>query len=110
MSNDDHLLGTIMREARIKSHITQEELAEKVHVNLTHLGNIERGTSNPSLPLFCNIIRALNISADAYIYPHREVADNTSQEIMHLLSQCSEKERKIILANLHTLIENREEE
>lgn len=35
MSNDDHLLGTIMREARIKSHITQEDLAEKVHVNLT---------------------------------------------------------------------------
>ena len=29
MSNDDRLLGTIMREARIRSHITQEELAEK---------------------------------------------------------------------------------
>jgi len=30
---------------------------------------------NPSIPLFCEIIRALNMSADAYITPNNAQTD-----------------------------------
>lgn len=107
MTNNSNLLGNMIREGRERLHLTQEELAEKVQVNLTHYGNIERGTGNPSLPLFIEIVKILNLSVDAYLYPEKAHSDDVSQQIIRLLCQCSERERKIILANIHTLIENR---
>lgn len=109
MDKKDNLLGNMIREGRERLQLTQEELAEKVQVNLTHYGNIERGTNNPSLPLFLEIVRTLNLSVDAYIYPEKN-QDDTLQKIIRLLSQCTERERKIILSNITTLIENRSNE
>lgn len=110
MSKTDNLLGTMIREGRERLHFTQEEMAEKVQVNLTHYGNIERGVNNPSLPLFFQIVKTLNISVDAYLYPEANYSDDETKQIIRLLSQCSDKERKIILANIHTLIDNRDED
>lgn len=108
MKESDNLIGDMIREGRERLHLTQEQMAEKVQVNLTHYGNIERGTNNPSMPLFLQIVKILNISVDAYLYPERYYTDDITQQIIRLLSQCSEKERKIILANIHTLINNRD--
>ncbi len=108
MSKTDNLLGNMIREGRERLHLTQEEMAEKVQVNLTHYGNIERGDNNPSLTLFFLIAKTLNLSVDAYLYPETDYSDDDTQQIIRLLSQCSGRERKIILANIHTLIDNRE--
>lgn len=110
MTNNATLLGNMIRDGRERLHLTQEEIADKLQVNLTHYGNIERGTGNPSLPLFIEIMKILNLSVDAYLYPEKAHNDNTSQEIIRLLCQCSEKERKIILANIHALIKYRDED
>lgn len=109
MNNHSNLLGNMIREGREELQLTQDEVAEKLQINLTHYGNIERGTNNPSLPLFIEIVKTLNLSVDAYIYPERAYNDSLSQQIIRLISHCSERERKIILANILTLIENREE-
>lgn len=109
MNTNANMLGDMIREAREQLHLTQEEVAEKLQVNLTHYGNIERGTNNPSLPLFIKIVKILNLSVDAYIYPEKLYSDDISQRIIRLLSQCTERERKIILGNILTLIENRNE-
>lgn len=110
MTNNATLLGNMIRDGRERLHLTQEEIADKLQVNLTHYGNIERGTGNPSLPLFIEIMKILNLSVDAYLYPEKAHSDNTFQEIIRLLCQCSEKERKIILANIHALIKYRDED
>ena len=67
-----------------KLGLTQEEAAEKLQVNLTHYGNIERAVCNPSLPLFLRIAKELNLSVDAYLYSTR---DDTAAEITRLLSK-----------------------
>lgn len=104
MIQPDHRLGDMIRECREKMNITQEEMAERVQVNLTHYGNIERGINNPSLPLFFKIAKEVNLSVDSYLYSGQ---DNTANKITRLLSQCSERELRIILENIHTLLENR---
>ncbi len=109
MNANASMLGDMIREGREQLQLTQEEVAEKLQVNLTHYGNIERGTNNPSLPLFIKIVKILNLSVDAYIYPEKLYNDGISQQIIRLLSQCTKRERKIILANILTLIENRNE-
>ena len=73
------------------------------------LKNIERGKNTPSLRLFIGIIRILNLSADKFIYPDSDSSNDTYQQLLRLLKQCTQKERKILLENAHTLIENREE-
>lgn len=106
MTEIDPRLGDMVRSCREKLGITQEKMAEKVHVNLTHYGNFERGITNVSLPRFLQIAKEVNLSVDNYLYGKK---DDTINQITHLLSQCSKREQKIILENIYTLLNNRNE-
>lgn len=61
---DKFEMGARIKEARIKSNLTQEQLAEKVNKGPTYISDIERGAKSPSLSLFIEIVNALNISSD----------------------------------------------
>lgn len=61
---DKAAIGARIREARVISGMTQEQLAEKVDVNTTYISDIERGAKFPSLTLFIKIVDALGISSD----------------------------------------------
>ena len=99
MAQIDSRLGDMIRSYREKLGLTQEEMAERLQVNLTHYGNIERAACNPSFSLFLRIAKELNLSVDAY----------TAAEITRLLSKCSKRECQIILENILTLLKNRDE-
>ncbi|RRD93003.1 helix-turn-helix transcriptional regulator [Bacteroides heparinolyticus] len=60
MSNPGVLLkiGQRMKEARIRQHITQEELATTAGVSVLTVANIEKGKS-VSLLLFISVLRSL---------------------------------------------------
>ena len=47
MAQIDSRLGDMIRSYREKLGLTQEEMAERLQVNLTHYGNIERAACNP---------------------------------------------------------------
>ena len=40
-------LGQIMREARKKKDLTQQELSDQSHVSVKQIANIEKGQMNP---------------------------------------------------------------
>ena len=103
MAQIDSRLGDMIRSYREKLGLTQEE---RLQVNLTHYGNIERAACNPSFSLFLRIAKELNLSVDAYLYSTR---DDTAAEITRLLSKCSKRECQIILENILTLLKNRDE-
>lgn len=48
-------------EARKAKGLTREALAEMASVSPRHLGNIERGTANPSLDTMYRISKALGV-------------------------------------------------
>ncbi len=101
MAQIDSRLGDMIRSYREKLGLTQEEMAERLQVNLTHYGNIERAACNPSFSLFLRIAKELNLSVDAYLYSTR---DDTAAEITRLLSKCSKRECQIILENILGII------
>lgn len=109
MDSSDKLLGTLIRTARLDEGLTQEQLAEKLDCNLSYIGNIERHKNMPSLKLFCDIMRTLNISADDFVYPERHFANDTYQQLLRLINQCTEGEKNILLENARTLIKYRSE-
>lgn len=109
MSFSNKKLGMIIRNGRLDQNLTQEQLAEKLDCNLSYLGNIERGKNTPSLKLFCEITRTLNLSADKFIYPEADTANDTYQQLLRLLNQCTPREQQILLENAKTLMQNRSE-
>lgn len=43
--------------------VSQEELAERIHISRNHMGRIERGEVNPSLHLVQKISKALKVKS-----------------------------------------------
>ena len=47
------LFATMIRNARMDRHWTQEDLAEKLGLSPAYLGDLERYKNTSSLPVFC---------------------------------------------------------
>lgn len=99
------LFATMIKNARMDLHWTQEELAEKLGVSATYLGDLERHKGTPSLPLFCKAIRLLNLSADDYVYPNRNENNSTYKQLLRLLTHCSEYQLQVLLATTIALLQ-----
>jgi len=61
-------LGVRLKSEREKQGLTQQALAGKANTKQDYLAQLERGSRNPSLRTFMNILSALDISADYLIY------------------------------------------
>lgn len=60
---------TFLREARLKNKLTLTELAQRTHITLPYLSQLERGIrTNPSLQIANAIATELNISLVDLLY------------------------------------------
>ena len=98
MTVDYTAIGKRVKIARIRSEITQEKLAEKINLSVTHIRNIERGHSKVSLSTIIRIANTLNVSVDELL------CDNTvyvkpvfEKQMQELLADCSEYEIRILV-------------
>ena len=57
--------GVVLREARVRAHLTQEQLAFKAGIHPTYLSQVERGLKSPSLEVVGALARALHEKAHA---------------------------------------------
>lgn len=99
------LFATMIKNARMDLHWTQEELAEKLGISPAYLGDLERHKGNPSLQLFCDAVRVLNLSADDYVYPNKNANNTTYQQLLRLLTHCNEHQLQILLATATALLQ-----
>lgn len=98
------LFATMIRNARMDLHWTQEELAEKLGLSSTYLGDLERYKGTPSLPVFCKAMRTLNLSADDYVYPNGNTNNTTYKQLQRLLTHCDEHQLQVLLATVTALL------
>ncbi len=64
MTFDPVKFGERLKEVRLRRGMTQEELAEKLHIGLDHMKSIERGRRSCSLDLLLLLSEELNVSSD----------------------------------------------
>ncbi|MGB3945974.1 MAG: helix-turn-helix transcriptional regulator [Candidatus Saccharimonadales bacterium] len=65
MSNEYLLLfGKRVRELRKAKKLSQSQLADKVGVDRSYIGLLERGERNPSLEVIADIAKALGTKPD----------------------------------------------
>ena len=53
-------LGKYLREARKEVGLSQEEFADKIEINRTYYGNLERGENSASIDKLQKIAKVLN--------------------------------------------------
>lgn len=60
-------IGPYIREARLRSHLSQEELAARARINRTYLSQLENGRSSPTLEVLAKIALALGLEIGSLI-------------------------------------------
>lgn len=99
-------IGSRIKAAREKKHLTQEDLAAIVNLSPTHVSVIERGVKPPKLETFVKIANALEVSADFLL---QDVVDHSSEGVANTLGadilKLPEKERSRLINVVHALTE-----
>ena len=94
-------LGDAVREARMNLDLSQNTLAERSHVSLRTISDIETYKANPRFDSLCSLASYLNISIDAVI---KDRKNNSGSTTMVELESCSEEEQVIVLQTLRGLL------
>lgn len=93
-----NLLGKRIREERIKLNLTQEQLAEKVDISTSYVGQIERGERNISLDTLINVANILGVTIDFLLQDSITFQqDNISSQIEQIISKRTLKEKLMAL-------------
>jgi len=102
-------LGAIIKSARERKGLTQQELAERVECSIRHIQGIENEGSNLGFDILYRIIRELIIPADSIFYPEMTAAETHVEYASHLLLKCEKRDIRAVIALLEALARNTED-
>ncbi len=91
MKNPLDLFAADVRAARVKRNLTQRQLADKLHMSVRTIIEIERCKSSPRFETVATIARELDISLDAVVFQNIQT-DSVSKTVTDFFSGKSEEE------------------
>lgn len=99
-------IGSRIKVARERKHLTQEDLAAIVDLSPTHISVIERGVKPPKLVTLVAIANALDVSADTLLQDvvNRSV-EGVPNELATEIMKLPAKERSKIINAIRALTE-----
>lgn len=98
-------LGEVVKNARQKSNLTMEELADRLQVSPRYLYRIENEGKKPSYDVLFALIRELSISPDLIFYPEKPAKDSEIETLIRQLYNCDERSLEVIKATATALLE-----
>lgn len=98
-------LGNLVKAARLKSGLTQAELAHEMGLGLRTVADIENYEANPRFDTLCRVISYLNLPVDSIFYSEvQSEKENILRKIIHQeLSHFSENDLNVALEVLEGL-------
>lgn len=97
-------LGKNISRIRLKKHLTQEQLAEKINVSTVFISQIETSVRKPSLETVYKISLALNTTIDTLI--GNSTLKSKYDEISKILNDKSDVELCFIIGILKEICSN----
>ncbi|MBS7576938.1 MULTISPECIES: Rgg/GadR/MutR family transcriptional regulator [unclassified Enterococcus] len=79
------MYGNTLKKIRQGKRMTQKEVCKNI-VTLSYYSRIERGISIPSIELFINLLRNLNLTLDEFLFIHRNYLEEEGSKIWYELS------------------------
>lgn len=91
-------LGERLKEARIKKHMTQEELSEKIDSATSSISHLENGTHSPSLKTLIKICNVLEIGTDSLLCDSLPAISSyyLDKDFEKLLADCTVQEKQLL--------------
>ena len=105
-SDIDKIFGKILREFRIKSGLTQEQLSEKLGISLKYISRIENGNNGIKTQTLINYMNILGITPNT-LYSEFLTNQEIKQNI--ILSEkinCLSNEKKKFIYSIIDLLNN----
>ena len=94
---DYYAIGQRIRTIRKAKSLSQEQIAEKVGISVTHMSHIETGNTKLSLEVFAAITETLECRADELLFGTREVIGAEALgDVVLTLQSLSTKEQCIV--------------
>ncbi len=97
-------IGRIIKTARIKNDLTQEELAEAVEISSNYLSKVERGLNMPGADVLLKIAERTGLKMEDFGILQSKHEQPAILEIGNILSNCDKKTYKLILAVVKTIV------
>ena len=90
-------IGEKIKKYRKANCFSQELLAEKVGISVTHMSHIETGNTKLSLSVLVAIALALEVQTDDLLFDEASVRTNAIQELDALFAGCTDTQLRILL-------------
>lgn len=87
-------IGQRIRRYRKEKGLSQEQLAEKVNISVTHMSHIETGNTKLSLPVLVDIANTLQVTADSLLTDMVPAADMAL--LIQLATDCTAQQLELI--------------
>ena len=106
MELDYKAIGKRIKIARINADMTQEALAGKIDLSLSHMSNIEIGTTKVSLTTIVNISNALSVTVDDLLCDNLVRARvQIEKDIQAVLDGCDDYEIRVVKSTAQAVID-----
>lgn len=90
-------IGQRIRKYRKANNLSQEQLAEKIGISITHMSHIETANTKLSLPVLVNIAEELNVRTDDLLFESQQTKSILLEEFSNLFDDCSPELTQIII-------------
>jgi transcriptional regulator with XRE-family HTH domain len=92
------VLGKRIREERRKQNLTQEQLADKVNVTYSYIGQVERAERGISLETLISVSNCLGVTVDYLLSTYLDNEDEYLRQLwIRLVRNRTEKEQDMII-------------
>ena len=89
-------LGDVVRRARTKLDLTQNQVADSIDVDVRTVMNIENYKGNPKMEVLYPLVRALEIDSREIFHPEMQRESPALRQLRVLVESCSEEEAETI--------------
>ncbi len=93
---DYYKIGQRIRKYRKAHSLSQEQLAERVGISVTHMSHIETGNTKLSLPVLVQLAEVLEVQTDDLLREEFFARRHAENEVLGLLQQCDEKTVRLL--------------
>lgn len=93
---DYYQIGQQIRKYRKACGWSQEQLAERINISVTHMSHIETGNTKLSLPVFLDIAQALEVRTDDLLCAAKPERQALCGELAEIMDGCSVQQLRII--------------
>lgn len=96
---DFKAFGQAIKAARKAKGISRNQLADKLNIAPRYIASIENSGQHPSLQIFYELVTFLEVSADQFFFPNKEVKKSTQRrQLDTMLDGMGNKELTIMAA------------